>query len=77
MINIKTTVEDMSNLLEEHSIIIGGVNHLTSTGWNMLSEEFGRVPEELRMSVYSDFTRELTRRGVDYDESEFKNGVTA
>lgn len=75
--NINTTVTHMADTLEEHSMIIGGVNHLSETGWELLSEEFGSVPMELRASVMNDFMKLLTKRGIEFDVSEFQEKPSA
>jgi hypothetical protein len=72
--NIADTAMVMADTFEEHAMYVSGVAHITDTGWQYLSDIYGEVPMELRASIYNDFAKELTRRGIEYDPVEFANG---
>lgn len=63
---------ELANLFEEHAIYFGGIAHLSKDGWDIISEKYGEVYPELRASVMNDFMKELTKRGIEYDISEFQ-----
>lgn len=64
---------ELANTFEEHALYFGGIAHLSPTGWELMSEKFGNVDEVMRASVYNDFTKELTKRGIDYAVEDFQH----
>ncbi len=64
---------ELANTFEEHSMIFAGEHHLTETGWDIISKRYGDVLPEMRASVYNDFARELTKRGINYNPQSFQN----
>lgn len=71
--NVHPTAKEMADLFEQHAIYFGGAAHLSEDGWQFISEMYGDVLPEMRMSVFSDFMKELTRRGIDYDKETFQS----
>lgn len=56
----------MAQVFEEHSLLYGGDSYLSETGYDMLKAIYGEVPEEMLISVFNDFTRQLYLRGISY-----------
>jgi len=64
---------DMANTFEEHSMIFAGQHHITETGWDKLSDIYGKVLPEMRASVFNDFMKELTKRNIAFNTEEFQD----
>lgn len=62
----------MADKYEENLMYVGGLPYVSEDTLKELSNMFGEVSPILRASVFNDFTKELTRRGVDYDVDQFK-----
>lgn len=62
---------DLADSFEEHAQYISGIAYLSEHGYEIVSAQYGEVVPELRASVFNDFCKELTRRGIEYDVSEF------
>lgn len=71
--NTHPTAIEMANMLEDHTLYFNGVSRLTDEGWDQMSAAFGDLLPEIRATVFNDFARELTRRGIEYDVTDFMN----